>query len=105
VHFTYARPERGENSGGQEGRRAPERSQLAGGRLGTFAPDVVAGEADVLPAERRNVFPDIPAERLSSGPEAVEGGSEIAGVLQDDGRNRQVEAGGAERLILEAPIA
>jgi hypothetical protein len=102
VHFTYADPN-GERTQAARRDGGPERSQLAGGRLGAFAPNVVAGEADMLPAERRNVFPDIAAEWLPSGPEAVEGGSKIAGVPQDDGRDQQIEAGGAEHLGLEAP--
>src|SRR5271170_6539970 len=69
---------------------------LVGGR-----PDVVAGEIDVLPPERRQV-----GEKAIGNVLGLAQGSDravqIAGVPQSDGRDEEVEAGRAVLLVSAA---
>jgi len=72
---------------------------LVGGR-----PDVVAGEIDVLPPERRQV-----GEKAIGNVVGLAQGSDravqIAGVPQSDGRDEEVEAGRAVLLVLVSAVA
>ena len=72
---------------------------LVGGR-----PDVIAGEIDVLPAERRQVEEKVIGNILrlaQSSNRAIK----VAGVPQGDGRDQKVEAGSAVLLVLVGAVA
>ena len=72
---------------------------LVGGR-----PDVVAGEIDVLPAERRQMGEKVIGNVLGlaqGGDRAVQ----ITGVPQGDGRDEKVEAGSAVLLVFVGAVA
>ena len=61
---------------------------MAVGGLAALVPDVVAGEADVLPAKRRDVLHDIRAQWLSIPPKALERSGEVARIPEDDRRDQ-----------------
>ncbi len=67
-------------------------------------PDVVAGEIDVLPAERREV-----GEKVIGNMFGLAQGSDrtvqVAGIPQGDSRDEQVEAGSAVLLVLVRAVA
>jgi hypothetical protein len=54
-------------------------------RPAAFAPDVVARETDVFPAERRDMLRDFLVQRLPLVAEAVECGGEVPRVPKNDG--------------------
>ena len=66
-----------------------QRPQLAGGGLRAVVRDVVAGEADVLPAERRDVLSEFHRRTMVQG---CEGFGLVACVPEDDGSDKQIEA-------------
>ena len=86
---------------GQEGWLVPEWPEQAGGGLRLFGPDVVAGEADVLPAERGDVTDQRGRHRRVATPERVERRLQIARVPQDDGSDQQVQPRCPIGLVLE----
>jgi hypothetical protein len=67
-------------------------------------PDVVAGQVDVLPAERREVGEQLVGDVLQltkSGDSTLQ----VARAPQDDGGDEQIEAGGAVLLVLVRAVA
>src|SRR3954454_23541642 len=72
---------------------------LVGGR-----PDVVAGEIDVLPPERRQVSEKVVGNVLGLA-HCSDRAAQIAGVPQDDGRDEEIEAGSAVLLVLVGAVA
>ena len=59
----------------------------------------------MLPAERGDVADQLRRDGLAAGAQDVEGGLQVAGVPEDDGRNEQVQPGGAVGLVLEGSVA
>ena len=79
------------NSGIEEGgARISQRPKCLLKRLGW--PDVVAIEADVLPAEWGNVGERLVRQRFALGAKLCNGAAEVDGVPEDDGGDREVEA-------------
>src|SRR3954467_2005284 len=62
-------------------------------------PDIVAGEIDVLPSERREVSEKVVGNVLGLA-HCSDRAAQIAGVPQDDGRDEEIEAGSAVLLVL-----
>jgi hypothetical protein len=67
-------------------------------------PDVVAIEDDVLPAERGNVGEQLIGRSFGLGPKLGDGVVEVDGVPEDDGGDREVEAGGTVALVFEGAV-
>ena len=68
------------------------------------APDIVAGEVHMFPAERRQMG------QHGSGyvfelAQNIDGAFQISGVPKDDGRDDEIEAGGAVLLIFVRAVA
>jgi hypothetical protein len=91
------------DSGIEEGgARISQRPKCLLKRLGW--PDVVAIEADVLPAERGNVGERLVRQRFALGAKLCNGAAEVDGVPEDDGGDREAEAGGTVALIFEGAV-
>jgi len=82
-----------------------QRPEGASARLIHRAPNVVAGQADVLPAERSDVTEQVLVDRPTVSPQLAIGGLQISGVPEDYGCDEQVEPGRTEELVLEGTIA
>ena len=67
-------------------------------------PDVVAIEDDVLPAERGNVGEQLIGRSFGLGAKLGDGVVEVDGVPEDDGGDREVEAGGTVALVFEGAV-
>jgi len=67
-------------------------------------PDVVAIEADVLPAERGNVGEQFIGQRFAFGAKLGNGVTEVDGVPEDDGGDREVKARGTVALVFEGAV-
>ena len=81
-------PEPYRDSGIEEGgARISQRPKPLLERLGW--PDVVAIEADVLPAERGNVGEQFIGQRFAFGAKLGNGVTEVDGVPEDDGGDRE----------------
>jgi hypothetical protein len=78
------------------GARISQRPKSLLERLGR--PDVVAIEADVLPAERGNVGEQLVGQSFGLGAKLGNGVAEVDGVPEGDGGDREVEAGGTVAL-------
>ena len=78
------------------GRGAQRPEPLA--RLVDIAPEVVAREADVLPAERGDVGEEVIGDIGALVTEVVHGAAEVGGVPEDDGGGDQVQPRGAVPL-------
>ncbi len=81
---SYAKQHRGRRSADFAAAEIPAK------RLGW--PDVVAIEADVLPAERGNVGEQLIGQSFGLGAKLSNGVAEVDGVPEDDGGDREVEA-------------
>ncbi len=68
-------------------------------------PDVIAVEGDVLPSERGDVGDELVGDGFAAGTQLVDGASQIHGVPENDGGDREIEAGGAVALVLERAFA
>ena len=66
--------------------------------------DVVAIEDDVLPAERGNVGEQLIGRSFGLGAKLSDGVLEVDGVPEDDGGDREVEAGGTVALVFEGAV-
>jgi hypothetical protein len=86
----------------EDGARISQRPKPLLKRLGW--PDVVAIEANVLPAERGNVGEQLIRQRLALGAKLCNGTAEVDGVPKDDGGDREVEARGTVALIFEGTV-
>ncbi len=71
----------------------------------TRPPGVVAGQVDVLPAQRREMLQEAIVNHLTARPQRFDGAPEIDRVPQGDGSDDQIEAAGTLTLVLEAPVA
>ena len=69
-----------------------------------IAPDVIAGEADVLPAERCDVTEQVLVDGPALPPKLAIGGLQISPIPEDDGRDQQIEPGRAEELVLVGTV-
>ena len=69
-----------------------------------LGPEVVAGQADVVPAERRDVSQEIVGNGGARASQMVRGAPEIDGVPVDDRRGDEIEAGRAIALVFERAI-
>ena len=67
-------------------------------------PDVVAIEANVLPAERGNVGEQFVRQRFALGAKLCNSVGQVDGVPEDDGGDREVEAGCTVALIFEGAV-
>lgn len=68
-------------------------------------PDVVAGQVDVLPAQRREMWQQSLVDVLARVPQPLDGPLQVDGVPQDDRRHHQVEAARTVALVLETAVA
>jgi hypothetical protein len=68
-------------------------------------PDVVAIEADVFPSERGDVGEQGVGQGFALGAKLGDGVTEIDGVPEDDGGDREVETGGPVALVFEGAVA
>ena len=84
------------------GARISQRPKPLLERLGW--PDVVAIEADVFPAERGNVGKQFIGQRFAFGAKLGNGVSEVDGVPEDDGGDREVKAIGTVALVFEGAV-
>ena len=73
--------------------------------LFVLPPDVIAGQVDVLPAQRREVWQQRPRRRPARVPQRLHRALQIDRVPEHDGGDHQVQAAGAVALVLEAPVA
>jgi hypothetical protein len=83
----------------------PQGPERAGARLLGIAPHVIAGEDDVLPAQRRDVAEQVLVDRPALPAQLAIGSLQIPRVPEYDGRHQQVEPGGPKELVLEAAVA
>lgn len=72
---------------------------------GLGRPDVIAVERDVLPSERGDMGDEFVGNDFAAGTQFVDGASEIHGVPENDGGDREIEARGAVALVLEGAVA
>ena len=75
-----------------------------GFELGVAGPEVISGEIDVAPAQRREMGEDCLRHRNAVPAQRIQGTAEIDGVPQHDGRGDQCEPAGAMLLGLGAAI-
>ena len=68
------------------------------------APDVVAGQVDVLPAKRREMGQQM-VRRVFDLAENGDGAFQVSRVPKNDGRDEEVEARGAMLLVLISAVA
>ena len=73
-------------------------------RLVGRRPDIVAGEIDVLPPERRQVGEKVIGNALGLA-QGSDRAVQITSVPQGDGRDEKVEAGSAVLLVLVGAVA
>ena len=97
--------ERSRKLSGQEGWLIAQWPEQAGSGLRLFRPDVVAGEADMLPAERGDMPDQLGRHRPAAMSERIERRLQIARVPQDDGSDQQVQPRCPIGLVLERAVA
>ena len=68
-------------------------------------PDIIAVEGDVLPAEGRDMSEKLVWDDFSARTQLIDGATEIDGIPEDDGGDREVETGGAVALVFEGVVA
>ena len=83
---------------------AAKRPEQTGRWLIGGAPNVVAGQADVLPSKRRDVAQQVRIDRLPLAGQVGKRYLQIFGVPKDDGRNQQVEPRCPEELVLKRAV-
>ena len=81
------------------------RSELTCADLGAAAPQVIAGQIDVLPAERRQVLQQGVIDGMAVATHRVRCTLQINRIPQNDGRRHQVEAAGPVALLLKTAVA
>ena len=82
--------------------QGPEFARL---HLPILRPDVIPGQVDVLPAQRREVLEQGLIHGLAVLPDRANRPLQIDRVPEHDGRRHQIQAAGAVALVLEAPVA
>src|SRR3954453_12263065 len=82
------------------GHATAQRPEPVQAKVGVGAPEVIAGEVDVLPAERREVSEQRIWHRLATTMQGVQRAVEIDGVPQGDGSRDQGQAAGTVLLGL-----
>ena len=90
--------------------RCLKRPESVRAEAGIGAPEIVAGQVDVLPAERREMGEQFVRHQVPTATNSVEGTAEIDGVPQHDGRCHQGKAAGPVLLglgsaVVQAPEA
>src|SRR3954469_19508771 len=86
------------------GHATAQRPEPVRAKVGVGAPEVIAGEVDVLPAERREVSEQRIRHRLATTIQGVQRAAEIDGVPQGDGSRDQGQAAGAVLLGLSRAV-
>ena len=81
----------------------PDRPRSVCGPSGV--PVMVAGERDVLSAERRDVGEQFIGDVDALWPELLDGPVEVNGVPVNDGDRQQAQSGCPEALVLERAVA
>src|SRR5690349_11642857 len=87
-------------SGSQHRRLRAQRSEFARSGLITCVPDVVAGQRQVFPPERRHMLHD-----LWSDTQVFSREFQIPGVPENNGRDHEVEPGSAIDLVFEGAVS
>jgi hypothetical protein len=82
-----------------------QRSELIRADLGAATPEVIAGQVDVLPAQRRQVLQQAAIDGLAVATQGVRRPLQTDRVPQHDSRRHQVEAAGPVALLLETAVA
>src|SRR5215210_1904018 len=82
------------------GHATAQRPEPVRAKVGVGAPEVIAGEVDVLPAERREVGEQGIWHRLAAAAQGILRATEIDGVPQGDGGRDQGQAAGTVLLGL-----
>src|SRR5437660_12801647 len=81
---------------------APERSELSIDQR--LVEGICSDKMDVLPVEGRDMGPDLRGNHTAVALQPLRGGSEVAGVENDDGVEHEAERGGATELGLGVTI-
>src|SRR5712692_7398747 len=81
---------------------APERSELSIDQR--LVEGIRSDKMDVLPVEWRDMGPDLRGNHTAVALQSVRGGSEVAGVENDDCVEHEAERGGATKLGLGVTI-
>ena len=84
---------------------AAERPEAVRAEDAAGTPEVVAGEVDVLPAERRDMGEQGVGNDLAAAAQGVQGAAEVDRVPQRDGSRDQGQAAGTVLLQLRGAIA
>src|SRR3954453_23634967 len=82
------------------GHATPQRPEPVWAKVGVGAPEVIAREVDMLPAERREVDEQRIRHRVATAMQGVQCAAEINGVPQGDGGREQGQAAGPVLLGL-----
>jgi hypothetical protein len=80
-----------------------KQSEPVFGHAAIGMPDVVAGQVDVVSAERRQVTQESRIRR-STGLQGTDGALQINSIPKGDCDDDQVEAAGSVALVLEGPV-
>src|SRR4051812_8069521 len=87
------------------GHATPQRPEPVWAKVGVGAPEVIAREVDMLPAERREVDEQRIRHRVATAMQGVQCAPEITGVPQGDGGRDQGQAAGTVLLGLGRAVA
>ncbi len=82
-----------------------QRPELACADLGAAAPEVIAGQIDMLPTQRRQVLQQRGIDGVAVATQGVRCPFQVDRVPQHDGCRHQVEAAGPVALLLETAVA
>jgi len=81
-----------------------QRPELARADLGAAAPEVIAGQIDVLPAQRRQVLQQRLIDGMAVTAQRMRRTLQVDRVPQHNGRRHQVKAAGPVALLLKAAV-
>ena len=87
------------------GHATAQRPEPVWAKVGVGAPEVIAREVDMLPAERREVDEQRIRHRVATAMQGVQCAAEINGVPQGDGGRDQGQAAGTVLLGLGRAVA
>ena len=73
-------------------------------RRADLGPEIVASQADVVPAERRHMSQEFVGNGFARRSQMVCGAPEVNAVPVDDRRGDEIEAGGAIGLVFECGV-
>ena len=79
-------------------------AQRASPRSCSRLPDVIPGQVDVFPAQRRQVGDQVVGDHLSTLAQRLDGAFEVDRVPEHDRRDDEIQPAGAIALVLIRPV-